>query len=135
MKKNLTLILLCLSFFSIQAGHKKFSVEEKVHKLFEHFVNLEDKGMSWKCFSQDMSTILRQKTQYTELADKFEKISSLTSAIHIGRELKPYEEQIPEPAKSLYNSLTYLGLFAIINKRVALNNDIICKHHHTKDEL
>jgi hypothetical protein len=110
------------------------STEERVHKLFERLVNLHDKGLSWKCFTQKMSALLRHRDKYHKLADKFATLSDYTNAVKIGMELKPHEEEIPEPALSLYNKLSYSELYSIIKARIALNEHTNCDHHH-KDDL
>lgn len=139
MMRSISLFLLALSLTAALSANKHHQsderIERKVHALFNRLINLEDETLSWHCFAQRMSEILKNNERYASLSAKFADISTSKSTLSIGAQLKPYRNEMPQSARLIFDELPVAELYKIIKARIGLNEKIECTRNQDKDEL
>jgi hypothetical protein len=141
MIRILSVFFCALSITTAVGAHETHSsqlddqTEKKVHALFKRLVTLDDETISWHCFAQRMSELLKNDERYAILSAKFADISTSKSGLSIGAQLRPYRNEMPQSARAIFDELSVAQLYKIIKARIELNEKITCTSNHDKDEL
>jgi hypothetical protein len=124
-------LLVALCFLAQSSARAVNKNEQKAIALFERFVNLKDKGLSWECFALELAELARQEGK-GDLAALLKDLSAKSGARYIGGMLKPHRKQLPKEANKVFARYEDKELEKIFEARIALNGKVKC-HTHKKD--
>jgi hypothetical protein len=109
----------------IAQTNKGKNTEAQVQALFKRFVNLQT-TISWKCFSQQLATLLAGQPKYKSLVTELKKLRTETNQYTIGSRIKAYKHLLTPDTNKLLKQYNVLQMCEILEKRIALNNKSQC---------